>query len=61
MIASANAEHYLRATRALLADENVDSLIVIFIPPLLTDIDTVAAAIVEGAKNAAANPSLRIS
>ena len=56
MIASANAEQYLRATRALLADENVDSLIVIFIPPLLTDIDTIAAAIVEGAKTAEGKP-----
>jgi acyl-CoA synthetase (NDP forming) len=56
MIASATAEHYLRATRALLADENVDSLIVIFIPPLLTDIDTVASAIVEGAKAAGGKP-----
>lgn len=56
MIASATAEHYLKASRALLADENVDSLIVIFIPPLLTDIDAVAAAIVEGAKAAGGKP-----
>jgi acyl-CoA synthetase (NDP forming) len=33
-----------------LADPGVDSLIVIFIPPLVTDSDTVAAAVVAGAK-----------
>ena len=52
MIASATPDHYLRSTRALLADEKVDSLIVIFIPPLVTDPEAVAAAIVEGSKDA---------
>ncbi|HSB08363.1 MAG TPA: GNAT family N-acetyltransferase [Blastocatellia bacterium] len=58
MIASATAEHFCRAMHALLADEHVDSLIVIFIPPLLTDVDAVAAAIVEGAKEANGKPVL---
>ena len=58
MIASASPEHFLRATRALLADEQVDSLIVIFIPPLVTDPDAVAAAIVEGAEDAGRKPVL---
>ncbi len=58
MIASASPEHFLRATRALLGDQNVDSLIVIFIPPLVTDPDAVAAAIVEGAKHANRKPVL---
>jgi acetyl coenzyme A synthetase (ADP forming)-like protein len=48
MLASAPAEHYRRATRTLLADERIDSLIVIFIPPLVTAPDEVAAAIVDG-------------
>jgi len=58
MIASASPDDFLRATRALLADENVDSLIVIFIPPLVTDPEAVAGAIVEGSKNAAGKPLL---
>jgi acyl-CoA synthetase (NDP forming) len=58
MIASASPEHFLKATRALLADEHVDSLIVIFIPPLITDPEAVAAAIVEGAKDANGKPVL---
>jgi acetate---CoA ligase (ADP-forming) len=37
MLASAPPEHYERATRLLLADPAVDSLMVIFIPPLVTD------------------------
>ncbi|MFL6273600.1 MAG: GNAT family N-acetyltransferase [Blastocatellia bacterium] len=56
MIASATAEHYERAMRALLADERVDALIVIFIPPLLTQAEAVAAAIVEGAQQASGKP-----
>jgi len=58
MIASASPEHFLRATRALLADQNVDSLIVIFIPPLVTDPEAVAGAIVEGSRDAGSKPVL---
>jgi acetyl coenzyme A synthetase (ADP forming)-like protein len=45
MIASATPENYRRAIELLLADANVDSLLVIFIPPLLTAAEDVAAAI----------------
>lgn len=58
MIASATDKHYLRATRALLADENIDSVVVIFIPPLATQPEAVAAAIVEGAREANGKPVL---
>ena len=58
MIASATPAHFEKATRLLLADENVDSLIVIFIPPLATDAEAVAQAIVEGAKEARDKPVL---
>jgi len=48
MLASATPEQYRRATKLLLADANVDSLLVIFIPPLVTQPDEVADAIVKG-------------
>jgi acyl-CoA synthetase (NDP forming) len=47
MIASAPAEHYRRAIEIVGADENVDSLIVIFTPPLVTRAGDVARSIVE--------------
>jgi acetyl coenzyme A synthetase (ADP forming)-like protein len=53
MIASATAAQYERATRVLLADAQVDSLLVIFIPPLVTKADDVARAIVAGAAGTA--------
>ncbi len=58
MIASATADQYERATRALLRDERVDSLIVIFIPPLVTSPEDVAAAIVQGSTEAGEKPVL---
>ena len=48
MLASATPEHYRCATRLLLADEQVDSLLVIFIPPLVTQATEVATAISSG-------------
>ena len=45
MLASATPEEYQCATRLLLADDNVDSVLVIFIPPLVTRSDEVARAI----------------
>ena len=45
MLASATPEEYQCATRLLLADDNVDSVLVIFIPPLVTRPDEVARAI----------------
>jgi acetyl coenzyme A synthetase (ADP forming)-like protein len=47
MIASAPAEHYRRAIEIVGSDENVDSLIVIFTPPLVTRADDVARSIVD--------------
>jgi acetyl coenzyme A synthetase (ADP forming)-like protein len=52
MIASATGEHYARAVRALLADPNVDSLLVIFVPPLMIETREVAQAIGEAAAGA---------
>ena len=51
MIASATAEDYRRAIQAVAADPNVDSLIVIFTPPLATLAKDVARAIAEEAQN----------
>jgi acetyl coenzyme A synthetase (ADP forming)-like protein len=45
MLASASGEHYRRAIELLLRDEGVDSLLVIFIPPLVTETAEVAAAL----------------
>jgi len=46
LLASASAEAYRRAIHLVLADPGVDSLIVIFIPPLVTEAETVVAAVV---------------
>jgi len=45
MIASASAESYGRALRAILRDDRVDSVLVIFIPPLVTHAEDVARAV----------------
>src|SRR5690349_15273890 len=47
MIASAPAEHYRKAIEIVGNDDNVDSLIVIFTPPLVTRADDVAKAVLE--------------
>ena len=60
MLASAPAEHYRRALDALLRDDHVDSVLTIFIPPLVTDPDQVAAAIVAGSTGAAGKPIVSI-
>ena len=49
MIASATPEQYREAMRIAGADAGVDALIVIFIPPLVTNPDDAARAIAEGA------------
>ena len=46
LVASASAEHFDRALRALLASDEVDAVLAIFVPPLVTDTDDVARAIV---------------
>jgi acetyl coenzyme A synthetase (ADP forming)-like protein len=47
MIASATAEQYRQALRVVASDPNVDSLIVIFVPPLVTKPADVARVIAE--------------
>ena len=46
MIASASADNYRHAVEILSRDENIDALIVIFIPPLITRAADVATSIV---------------
>ncbi len=60
MLAAAPPDHYVRTLRLVLADPNVDSLLVIFIPPIATDADSVARAIVEGTREAGKKPVLAI-
>jgi acetyl coenzyme A synthetase (ADP forming)-like protein len=50
MIASATPRDYERSIQAILADPGVDSLIVIYIPPIASDPDAVARAIVRGTR-----------
>jgi acetate---CoA ligase (ADP-forming) len=45
MIASASADHFRRTVEIVLADPNVDSVITIFIPPIVTAASDVADAI----------------
>lgn len=56
MLASAPAAHYEAALKLVLADPNVDSVLVIFIPPLVTDADDVAAAIAHAADAGSGKP-----
>jgi acetyl coenzyme A synthetase (ADP forming)-like protein len=50
MIASATAEHYREAIRLVARDPGIDSLVVIFTPPLVTRTEDVARAIVESVR-----------
>jgi acyl-CoA synthetase (NDP forming) len=49
MIASATPEQFTRTIEAVGADPNIDALVVIYIPPLVTDPEAIAAAIGTGA------------
>jgi acyl-CoA synthetase (NDP forming) len=51
MIASATAEQYRETIRVAGADPNVDALIVIFVPPLVTRPEDVGQAIVDAARD----------
>jgi acyl-CoA synthetase (NDP forming) len=51
MIASAPAEYYRQAIEIVANDENIDALIVIFTPPLVTRSQDVAREVVDSAKN----------
>ena len=54
MIATATAEQYARTVRTLAADPSVDSLVVIFLRPLVTRAEDVARAVLEVARDGAA-------
>ena len=56
MLASAPPEHYAEALRLLMHDHNVHSVIVIFIPPLVTEADAVAQAIAATVKRGPHKP-----
>ena len=58
MIASAPAEHYREAIEIVGRDDNVDSLIVIFTPPLVTRADDVARCIIEAVERIDKNKPL---
>ena len=45
MIAGATAQDYERALGALMAEESIDAVVAIFVPPLVTAAEDVAAAI----------------
>jgi acetyl coenzyme A synthetase (ADP forming)-like protein len=53
MLATASAEDYRRAIPIILADPAIDSLLTIFIPPLVTDAADVASAIGAAGRRAA--------
>jgi len=52
MLASASASDYERALRIVLKDPRVDSVLVIFVPPLVTDPEQVAVAVQAAARHA---------
>ena len=56
MIASASPEHYQRTIDAVLKDENVDAVIVIYIPVLPTDADRVISVIQDAGKRNRSKP-----
>jgi acyl-CoA synthetase (NDP forming) len=60
MLASAPPEHYQRALASILRDESVDSVITIFIPPLVTEPQAVAAAVAAAAASARDKPVLGV-
>ncbi len=60
MLASAPADHYRRALATILQDDQVDSVIAIFIPPLVTEPTAVASAIAEGARAVQGKPVLGV-
>jgi len=56
LVASATAGIYEQALRVLLASDEIDSLLVIFVPPLVTEADDVADAIVAASATAGPKP-----
>jgi acetyl coenzyme A synthetase (ADP forming)-like protein len=60
MLASAPEDHYRRALALLMVDEQVDSVLVIYIPPLVTAPDAIATAISDAVKEAPHKPVLGV-
>jgi acetate---CoA ligase (ADP-forming) len=60
MLASAPADHYRQSLEAVLADEEIDSVIVIFIPPMVTKGTDVAEAIRQAAATRPEKPVLAV-
>jgi acetyl coenzyme A synthetase (ADP forming)-like protein len=60
MLASASPDHYRRALTAILRDDRIDSVITIFIPPLVTDPTEVASAIAAAARTTPGKPVLGV-
>ena len=60
MLAPAPPAHYGEALRLLMHDPNVNSVIVIFIPPLVTEAEEVAAAIADAARHSPHKPVLGV-
>ena len=56
LVASATAEQYERALRVVLADPEVDAVLAMFVPPLVTEAADVAHAIARAAGDAGAKP-----
>jgi acetyl coenzyme A synthetase (ADP forming)-like protein len=49
MIASASPEQYVRAIEAVGGDPGIDAVVVIYVPPMVTEPEAIAAAIARGA------------
>jgi acetyl coenzyme A synthetase (ADP forming)-like protein len=60
MLASAPPEHYARTLAAVIRDPGVDSVLSIFIPPLVTEAEPVASAIHDAAVNSSGKPVLAV-
>jgi acyl-CoA synthetase (NDP forming) len=60
MLASAPPDHYRRTLEAILRDDNVDSVITIFIPPLVTDPAAVGQVVADAARRAQGKPILGV-
>ena len=60
MLASASPDHYRRSLAAILQDDSVDSVITIFIPPLVTEPNEVASAIADASQTVAGKPVLGV-
>ena len=60
MIASAPPEHFTKAMEIVARDENIDAVITIYIPPLVTEPEAAARAIAAGAAKMNGKPALAI-